>query len=104
MHPLEDQRGTTPEVVFVARPRHGKPPHADPVDRVEAFRKLVLPGDVVARARRQDLDVGVPGQTFRDVSRVELGAAADVRAVALNNNCELHWAGASPSSGPLLSP
>ncbi len=50
----------------------------------------LLPGDVVARAGREDLDLGVPREAFGDVARVQLGAAVDVRAVALDDDRELH--------------
>ena len=70
----------------------------DAVDRLLAGRQLVLPGDVVARARRQHLDVGVAREPLGDVSRVQFGAAADVRAVALNDDRQLHWsAGIRPN-------
>jgi hypothetical protein len=80
----------TAEFVGVARPRDREPPHQEPVHLLLARRQLVLPGDVVAGARRQHFDRPVTGQPLGDVPRVQFGAAADVRAVALNNNCQLH--------------
>ena len=62
-----------------------------PLTVVVARRQLVLPGDVVARAGREHFDVGVPREALGDVSGVQFGAAADVRAVALNDNRQLHW-------------
>ena len=41
----------------VARARVLEAPHRDAADAIVALRILVLPGDVVARARRQHLDV-----------------------------------------------
>ena len=62
----------------------------DAVDLLDAGRRLVAPGDVVARARREHLDLGVPREALRDVARVQLGAAVDVGAVALDDDRELH--------------
>ena len=42
-------------------------------------RQLVAPRDVVGRARRQDLDLGVTREMLGDVARVQLGAAVDRR-------------------------
>jgi hypothetical protein len=46
--------------------------------------------DVVARAGRQHLDLGVAREPLGDVPRVKFGAAADVRAVALNHDRQFH--------------
>src|SRR5262245_57083815 len=63
-------------------------PHA--VHVLDALGKFVPPGDVVARARGDHLDVGMPGEAFRNIAGVQLRAAVDVRAVALNRDRELH--------------
>ena len=69
--------------------------HGDAVDGLDARAELVVPADVIARAGGDDLDLGVPGEPFGDVARVQLGAAVDVGAVALNDDRELH-----DSAGP----
>ena len=70
--------------------RDRKAPHRDAVDLLDAGRQLVAPGDVVAGAGRQDLDLGVPREVLGDVARVQLRAAVDVGAVALDDDRELH--------------
>ena len=52
--------------------------------------QLILPSHVVARASGQNLDRRVTGEALGDVARVQLGAAVDVRAVALDDDRELH--------------
>jgi len=83
---LEHQVRQLAELSGVPRVRDREAPHGDAVDLLLAGRQLVLPRDVVARARRHHLDVGMPRETLGDVARVKFGPAADVRAVALNNN------------------
>ena len=60
--------------VDVARARVGEPAHGDAADPVGAFRVLVLPGDVVARARRQHLDLVPLGEALGDQ------AGSDIRS------------------------
>src|SRR4026209_1134158 len=68
------------------------------VNDVAAFRQLVFPRDVIAmRARRQHLDLDVPGEVFRDITRMLLGAAVDIGAVALNDDRDLHCRSSSES-------
>ena len=86
----EDGRGSAAEFSGVARAGDRKAANGQAVDLVFAGRQLVLPRDVVARAGRQHLDLPVPGEPLGDVPGVQFGAAADVRAVALNNNRQLH--------------
>ena len=61
-----------------------------PLHLLGACRQLVPPGHVVAGARGHHLDVGVPREPFGDVACVQLRAAVDVSAVALNRDRELH--------------
>jgi hypothetical protein len=65
----------TPEVVRLALVIHGESAHRDAVDLLDARRQLVAPGDVVACAGGDHLDLGVSRQTFGDVARVLLRAA-----------------------------
>ena len=58
-----------------------------PRSAVGAFRVLVLPGDVVARARRQHVHLVVIGQPLGDQPAVVLGSAEDLGAVALDDEC-----------------
>src|SRR5207247_8632771 len=48
------------------------------------------PRDVVGGARRQHLDLRVFGEMFGDVTRVQLRAAVDRLAVALNDDGQFH--------------
>ena len=62
--------------------------------------QLVPPRDVVARAGRQDLDLAVTREVFGDVPRVQLGAAVDRLAVALDDDRDLHCASGSGTACP----
>ena len=75
------------------------------VHLVGAGRVLVAPRHVVAGARGEDLDLRMPVEALRDVSRVELRPAVEIGAVALNDDRESHRAVGSPGSGaPLRAP
>ena len=75
-----------------------KPADGNAVHDFHPGRKLVAPRHVVARARREHVNGGVPGQVLGDVAGVQLGAAVDVGAVALHHDSELHCAEGSGSS------
>ena len=87
---LEDAIGPAPEEPRIALAFHAKPPHRHAVDRFDPGRQLVAPRHVVGGARRQDLDLGMLGEMFGDVARVELRAAVDRLSVALNDDRDLH--------------
>src|SRR5437868_2637985 len=62
---------------------------------------LIMPGDVIARAGGQNVDVGMAGEMFRDVAGMQLRATVDVGAVSLHDDGELHCSdGSRPSSSP----
>src|SRR5262249_42586360 len=58
------------------------------VDRLDARRVDVLPCEVVPGARGQDLDVVVGREGLRDPAAFVLGAAVDLRAIALHHEGE----------------
>ena len=103
---VEHRARPSPELERPALVRDRKPSDRDAVDLLDPGRQLVAPGDVVARTGRDHLDLGVPGEMFSDVARVQLRSAVDVGAVALNDDRELHDSFGSPtprSAGPALS-
>src|SRR6185436_10021740 len=67
------------------------------VHLLDARLQLVAPGDVIGRARRDDLDVPVAREMLGDIAGVQLGAAVDRLSVPLNDDGDLHCA--SVSSG-----
>jgi hypothetical protein len=69
---------------------HGEPSNRHPVDLLDSRRAFVTPRHVVARAGRDDLYLGVRRQAFGDIAGVEFRAAVDVRAVALDDDCDTH--------------
>ncbi len=87
---VEDALGQASELERVALVLHAKAPHRDPVDLLDAGFELVAPRHVVGRAGGQHLDVGMARQALGDVTRVQLGAAVDRQAVALNDDREFH--------------
>ena len=83
---------------------HAEAAHRHAVDPFDAGGELVAPRDVVGGARRQDLDLGVAREMFGDVARVQLRAAVDRLAVALNDDRELHCgSGSGPDRAPSRS-
>ena len=60
------------------------------VHAFDAGREVVLPGDVVGGAGRQDLDLGMLRQPLGNVPRVQLGTAVDGLTVALNDERDSH--------------
>src|SRR5688500_15168391 len=65
-----------------------KAAHRDTVDDRLPRSELVLPGPVVARRRRRDLDIEVGRETLDERPGVRLGAAAADIAVALHDDHE----------------
>src|SRR5262249_10002190 len=68
----------------------GEAAHVDAADAVGALGVLVLPRHVVARARREHVDLVLRGQPLGDESAEMLRAAEDLGAVALDHKGELH--------------
>ena len=97
---FEDAIGQPPEDARIALVLDAKAPDGHAVDRLDAGRQLVPPRDVVGGARGQHLDLGVTGEVFGDVAGVQLGAAVDRLAVALNDDRELHCASGSEPPDP----
>ena len=88
------------EYFRIALALHSEAANWNAVDLFEARLKLVAPGDVIGRARREDLDVAVTRQPLGDVARVKLSAAIDRLTVPLNDDRDLHCApGSDPDSG-----
>jgi hypothetical protein len=102
MRMLEHAVGAPPELVRVPLVSDRKAPDGDPVHLLDAGRPLIPPRHVVGGARGENLDLRVPRQPFRHIPRVQLGAAVDVGAVALDDDTELHdWCDPPPPpSGP----
>src|SRR5436190_22152294 len=86
------------EKVRIAFVPDGKSTNGNAVHLLDTCRTLVIPGHIIARARRHHFHVGMASQPFGDVSRVQLGSAVDVRTVALDRDCELHDSDRSPSA------
>src|SRR5687767_12960355 len=85
------------EIIGVPFAGDGKAAHGNAVDTLDAGRPLVPPGDVIPGTGGDDLDFRVPRQPLGDVSRVQLGAAIDVRAIALDGDRQLHPPSPPPS-------
>ena len=58
---------------------------------VVSFRILVLPGDVIARARRQHLDVVALHEVLGEQPARILGPTENLGPVALDDERELQW-------------
>ena len=98
MRVIEHAIGPSAEHARIARVIDSKPAHRHAVHHFRARRIVVAPRDIVARARRQHVDVGVLRQVLGDIAGMQLGAAVDVGAVALHHDSELHCAEGSGSS------
>ena len=62
---VEHARRSVPEHDRIALVFDLEPPDRDAVDRLEAYRQIVAPRDVIGGARRQDFDGGVAGEMLR---------------------------------------
>ena len=105
MRLVEDEVGAPAEIEGIAFVLDAESADRHAVDRFDAGWQLVAPRDVVGGARGQHLDLGVAGEVLGDVAGVQLGAAVDRLAVALNDDRELHSSpcpGSSMVSGPGL--
>src|SRR5436190_24082833 len=54
----------------------------DAADAVGPFRIIVFPGDVVARARREHVDIMLDHETFGDKTAEMFGPAEDLSAIS----------------------
>src|SRR6476646_7991433 len=97
MRLVEDATRQSTKMIDIALVPDRKTAHRNAIDLFDAFRAFVLPGHVISRSRRDDLDLGVTGEPFGDVSCVELRAAVDIRAIALDRDRDLHDSEGSPS-------
>ena len=98
---LEHPIGAAGEQMRITFVLDAKPPDGYAVDGLDAGGERVPPRDVVGGARRQHLDLCVFGEMFGDVTRVQLRAAVDRLAVALNDDGQFHC---SSTSGGLSPP
>ena len=96
---VEHPFGSAPEDERIALAPDAESPDRDAVDALDADVERVPPGHVVRRAGGQDFDLAVPGEMFRDVPRVQLRAAVDRRAVALDDDRDLHWSVSASEGG-----
>ena len=78
------------EIVEVSRLRVCKAANGDAAHAVCAFGVVVFPGDVVARARRQDVDVVALREPFRRQAARVFRSAENLRPVSLNDESDPH--------------
>ena len=90
---VEDPVRVPVERLDVAGFGRGKAADVDAADPVHALGVLVLPGDVVPGTRRQHVDVVAVREAFGHQPAVVLGAAEDLRAVALDDEGDFHAKG-----------
>src|SRR5918993_5942829 len=95
---VEDAVRPAAEVGGVSLLIDSEPPHRNVVHEFRSCRIIVAPGDVIASACRQHLDLRVLRKMLGDVASVQLGAAVDLGAIALHHDSELHCAEGSGSS------
>ena len=87
---IENPVGPLTEVVRITDPADPESTNRHAVDGVFAFRKLILPTDVVSGSRREDLNTRVASEPLGNVARVQLGSTIELRAIALNDDRQLH--------------
>ena len=87
---LEDPVGELVELREVADLGTREPSHRDAAHAVGAFRVLVLPRRVFARARGQHIDLVALGEPLGDEPAMIFGAAENLGAVPLGNKRNLH--------------
>ena len=102
--PLEHAVRASAEHEWIALVFDRKTADRHAVHLLDAWRKLVPPGHVIGGARREDLDVRVPGEMFGNVTGVQLGAAVDRRSVPLNDDGKFHGSFLSEAPGAGLVP
>ena len=85
----EDPFRVTVERMDVAGPGVGEPTNGHATDAVRAFAVLVLPGNVIGRARSQHIDLMTWRQALGDQPAVILGPAEYLGAVALDDERNL---------------
>src|SRR5688572_18795446 len=98
MRVIEHTIGPSAEHKRIAGVVDSKPAHGHAIHHFRARRIVVSPRDIVARAGRQYVNLGVLRQVLGDIAGMQLGAAVDVGAVALHHDSELHCAEGSGSS------
>src|SRR5688572_32223237 len=104
MRVVEDPVRILVERRDVARARVLETPYRHPADPVVPLGIVVLPGDVVLRARRQHLDVVLGGEALGNQPAVILGSAENLGAVALDDERNLHDVSLSSSLRMRASP
>src|SRR5262249_32737537 len=90
------RRGVNPfrievEGIEVARPCVCEPPDSDAANPIRSFRVFVFPRDVVARARREDIDIVLSGEPLGDETAQMLRTAEHFGAVPLDDERDFHW-------------
>ena len=85
MRVVEDPVRVAVERLDVACSRVREAPDRHAAHAVGAFLVLVLPGDVVARAGRQDIDIVLGSEAFGDEPAQLLGPAEDFGAISLDD-------------------
>src|SRR5687767_3649621 len=95
---VEDAIRPAAEIDGVSLLIDSKTPYGHVVHEFRSCRIIVAPRHVIASACREHLNLRVLREMLGDVTRVQLGAAVDVGAVALHHDSELHCAEGSGSS------
>ena len=87
---LKNPVGVASEICEIPDVRVRKAANGDAAHAVGAFGVIVLPGDVVARARRQDIDIVTLREPFsRQAARV-FRSAENLCSVSLNDESDPH--------------
>ena len=87
---LKNPVGVAGEICEVARLRVRKAANRDAAHAVGAFGVIVFPGDVVARARRQDIDIVTLREPFRRQAARVFRSAENLCSVSLNDESDPH--------------
>src|SRR5205814_4526576 len=82
----------------IAGPCSREAADSDPANPVGSLRVFVFPGDVIARARRQYLDIVLSDQALREQPAQLFRSAEDFAPVPLNDQADLHEM--YPDDGP----
>jgi len=101
---LKDTLRVSTEIVCVSHLRHRKSTNWESVYSIETWLEIILPRDVATSAGCEDLDVGVPRETLRDVAGVKLCAAVEAYAIALDDDGEFHRLEGSVSPADVAGP
>tara|TARA_B100001971_G_C18200806_1_gene544455 strand:+ start:857 stop:1471 length:615 start_codon:yes stop_codon:yes gene_type:complete len=90
MRLLEHLLGPLAEISDVAFAADRKSSDPQTIYPVEPGVKLVAPCNVVGRAGREHLDLGVSSEMFRDIPGMQLRATVQVGAIALDDDGKPH--------------